>query len=201
LVTIPLVLGIAVLNREIIQLLFERGAFGKEYTQITANVLLIYALALIPVGLTNIFNLVFFSFRKGWLPFKVSIVYGTIYILAALLLIPTLSIIGLGIANLVAVLVNCGIMMYSIHTRYFRMTWNEVYQPAIKILLLGLAMAAVTLILKQGWREGWFPNLPELFRFSANVLFSLLFYLGLGYTLRLREVTYFVGKLRNAMLR
>ncbi|ANV98089.1 murein biosynthesis integral membrane protein MurJ [Helicobacter enhydrae] len=54
-------LGGIMLKDEIIWLLFERGSFGKQDTQIVANVFACYLIGLLPFGLSRIFSLWLYS--------------------------------------------------------------------------------------------------------------------------------------------
>lgn len=198
-VAVPVVLGIVVLHHEIIRLLFERGAFGRRYTELTAGVFLVYALALVPVGLTNVLNLVFFSHRQVWTTLRAAAASSLLGAACALLLMRRWGVVGLGLANLVATGTNLIILSRSPRVRMMRLTWTEMVRPAGRILLLGGMMAVLTWLIKESWNPEIASGAQVIIRLAVNVLISGLFYVGLGYWLKLQEVTFFIAKLRHTL--
>lgn len=60
--------GLAILAHPVVELLFERGAFGASETTATAQVLMFYVLGLVPYGLVKIFAPIFYSLDKARVP-------------------------------------------------------------------------------------------------------------------------------------
>ncbi|QKF82450.1 murein biosynthesis integral membrane protein MurJ [Halarcobacter ebronensis] len=78
-----------VFNKEIIWLLFERGAFTSTDTQNTALVLVMYLLGLVPFGLAKIFSLWLYANEKQFLAAKISMkALGANIVFSLLLIIP-----------------------------------------------------------------------------------------------------------------
>src|SRR5439155_15371027 len=61
LISVPATLVLTLFGREVVHVLFERGAFGHSSTNVTASILQIYALALVPMALIEILLRAFFA--------------------------------------------------------------------------------------------------------------------------------------------
>ncbi|PIF04546.1 MAG: murein biosynthesis integral membrane protein MurJ [Arcobacter sp.] len=92
------IIGI-VLNTFIVELLFQRGAFGESDTQTTAVVLTMYLIGLLPFGLGKIFSLWLYAHEKQALAATITMktLIGNIFL--SLLLIKPYGIYGLALAS------------------------------------------------------------------------------------------------------
>lgn len=63
-VSAPATLMLTVFGRDVVRLLFEHGAFGKNSTSVTTSILRIYALALIPMAFIEILLRAFFALNR-----------------------------------------------------------------------------------------------------------------------------------------
>ncbi len=200
-ITLPIVMGIMVLKKEIIQLLFERGAFGPEFTRTTADIFLYYALNLIPLGLGNIFLILFFTLRKVWLPVSITLLGVAVNVGFALWLMQPFEVMGLALANLIANLVYFALMLYYLHFRIFKITRAAIYFPAIKFILAALGMSVISLLIKWSWQLELLAGLPDFLQLSSNVLLSAGFYFGIGYYFKINEFFYCLSKLKHVISR
>lgn len=92
------IIGI-VFAREIIELLFQRGAFTSTDTLHTASVLSMYLVGLLPFGLAKIFSLWLYSEQKQLLTAKISAKSLGFNIICSLLLIVPFGADGLALAG------------------------------------------------------------------------------------------------------
>ncbi len=86
-------------SKEIIRLLFQRGAFGIHDTIMTANVLIMYILGLIPFGLNKLFSSYLYATHKHLKSAKFSAISLGVNALLSLILIFPLKVSGLALAS------------------------------------------------------------------------------------------------------
>ncbi len=91
--------GGIILSKEIITLLFQRGAFDATDTIKTASVLSMYMIGLLPFGLSKIFSLWLYSLHKQKTAAKISSISLGVNIIFSLLLIFPLKAAGLAAAS------------------------------------------------------------------------------------------------------
>lgn len=93
------VIGGIILSNEVISLLFQRGEFTAKDTQITAFVLSMYLIGLLPYGLSKIFSLWLYSLHKQKKAAKIASYSLIINIVLSLILIYPLKASGLALAS------------------------------------------------------------------------------------------------------
>lgn len=98
---LPVTIGLMVLSEPFVRLLFERGAFDAASTQLTAGVLLFYALALLPFALEVVVIRFFFARQDTLTPVVADVVT---FVLNVALIPPLMAAFGLGGIALAAAL-------------------------------------------------------------------------------------------------
>lgn len=93
------VIGI-IFAKEIIWLLFERGSFSRNDTLITANILAIYLIGLLPFGLSRLFSLWLYSNHQQLKAAKIATYSLVAYLVVAISLFWRFGVYGLAIANM-----------------------------------------------------------------------------------------------------
>ena len=88
--------------KEIIWLLFERGSFGRDDTIITANILAIYLIGLLPFGLSRLFSLWLYSNHQQLKAAKIATYSLVAYSIVAISLFSAMGVYGLAIANMIS---------------------------------------------------------------------------------------------------
>lgn len=92
-------IGGILLKNEIVFLLYQRGSFDSQSTQITANVFALYLLGLLPFGLSKILSLWLYSQKQQGKSAKyslISLISGT---LLSLLLIKPFGVLGIAFSS------------------------------------------------------------------------------------------------------
>ena len=88
-----------IFNDEIISLLFERGAFNSEDTKMTALILAMYLIGLVPFGLAKIFSLWLYSEQKQMITAKIAAKSLIFNIIFSLILIAPFGAAGLAFSS------------------------------------------------------------------------------------------------------
>ncbi|MFV0480912.1 MAG: lipid II flippase MurJ, partial [Campylobacteraceae bacterium] len=98
LLSVSSVFGI-VLSNEAIKLLFERGSFNVNDTVVTAQVLSMYLIGLVPFGLAKLFSLWLFAYQEQKRAAKISAISLLINIIFSFLLFKPYGVVGLALAG------------------------------------------------------------------------------------------------------
>ena len=103
-IVLSILLGVATLigiifSKEIVWLLFERGAFNCSDTAITSKVLIMYLIGLLPFGLSKIFSLWLYSHEKQYIAAKITMKSLLWNIILSLIFIIPYGAVGLALAS------------------------------------------------------------------------------------------------------
>jgi putative peptidoglycan lipid II flippase len=182
LILVPYLVLVVTYNQEIIALVYERGAFTSQSTQMTAQAFLFYSFAVIGYVGQEIFNRVFYALQKFKVPMQVSLVCLVISVIGNLLLYPW-GIIGLSGSTAFAMLIYGIIMAVLAHRELGGLSLGQVVPYALRMLIPVLGMLAVIwgfpyLLPGGGWLIG----------FLVPAALSGVVYLGLAYPLKLLDV-------------
>lgn len=145
---VPAAVGLYLIPEALISLVYERGAFTRETTLVTAQVLAIFALGLPAVVLTKIFQPSYYSRKDTQTPMWFAGVNALTNIVLAITLFPRLGINGLAwafsIASWVYVLLLGGTLYWKNHYR----PGAAALRNTLLILLASLCMGGVIVVLR-----------------------------------------------------
>ena len=125
LILVPYLVLVVTYNKEIIALVYERGAFTSQSTQMTAQAFLFYSFAVVGYVGQEIFNRVFYALKKFKVPMQVSLVCLTINVLGNILMVASWGLIGLSAATALAMLVYAIIMAVLAHRELGGYPWGR----------------------------------------------------------------------------
>lgn len=108
---LPISIGAIVLANPIVKLLFQRGAFDSNATNMTAIALAMYSIGMLGSGLRELLGKVFYSLKDTKTPMINGMISMVINILLNLILIKYLKIAGLAISTSIAFII-CAIMLF-----------------------------------------------------------------------------------------
>jgi len=182
LILVPYLVLVITYNQEIIALVYERGAFTSQSTQMTAQAFLFYSLAVVGYVGQEIFNRVFYALKKFKVPMQVSLVCLAISVIGNLLLYPW-GIIGLSGSTAFAMLIYGIIMAVLAHRELGGLSLGQVVPYGARLLIPVLGMLGVI------WGfEYMLPGSGWLLGFLVPAALSGIVYLVLAYILRLLDV-------------
>jgi len=181
---LPATLGLIVLSKEIVSLLFQRGAFSYIDTLNTARILRIYAVGLPFYGLFNIFSRVHYSRQNPRFPSLIAALMAGINIVLDIVL--GLSYGPVGIAWATAIAGIFGFLSVSLQVLLaVKATKSQLYE-LLKITMASLIMTITLFIERQ--------LLPAMNLSSIiEVLSGVAIYLLLSKLFALREYKYIKG--------
>jgi putative peptidoglycan lipid II flippase len=184
LMMLPISLGLVVLSRPLIKLLFERGAFTAYSTSITSTALLFYAFGLVAYGGVKILVSCFYSLKDTVTPVKISFLCLIANIILNLILMFPLKVAGLALASAISATLNFIILFALIKKKIGKIFDQQARDSFFKISLASTVMALATYL---SWHYYLF-RFSLLFSLGAAVLIATLSYLFSCFLLRVREI-------------
>lgn len=194
LVVLPAAVGYVVLARPLVAALLERGAFGGASSDLTADVLVNFALGLLGFSVYLFALRGFFAFKDTRTPFLLNVAENGVNLLAAFALIGTLGVGGLALAYSLAYAVGAVLALLALRRKIGgldgRRTVASVGRITVAAAGMGGAAWAVTGAL------GEMAGTRALLSTVVSVLVGVVVY-GFGLlVLRVPEATAVVDRIR-----
>jgi putative peptidoglycan lipid II flippase len=156
---LPATLGLMLLRTPIVAMLFERGAFTAESTDLVAWALLWYAVGLPSHAVLEVVVRAFFALKDTLRPVLVSLVAMGLNVVLSLTLTTVFARVGwepvggLALANSMATTVEAALLVYLIRRRLDGLAWQSIERGVLAAVGASAAMVAgliVWLSLSQG---------------------------------------------------
>ena len=172
--TIPAAVALFVIPLPLIALIYERGAFIRETSELTAHVLAAYAIGLPAFVLIKIFQPGFYAREDMKTPMWFSGVNAIINVVLALILFPVYGVIGLAIATSIAGWVNAFLLAITLYiSGQFYLSGKTMRNIAL-IFLASIVMGVILYFTQSRF-------LDILINASLlNRLFAVMLLIGLG---------------------
>lgn len=110
-ITLPIIVVCVVMSEDIIQVFYQRGAFGIEETQFTAPVFAFYIAGIFGFGLRNFLTRAFYSLQKTRIPMLIGMISVSFNIFLDWMWKDSLGAKGLTLATSIASLTGAIIML------------------------------------------------------------------------------------------
>jgi len=187
--TLPAAVGLLVLGRPLVALLFERGAFQASSTQTVAFALAFYALGLLGHAGVEIIARAFYALHDTWTPVWVGGLAMALNILLSLVLMASFAAAelppygGLALANSIATLLEMGGLSILIRRRLGGLGEQSLVRSIARNGLAAVAMAAALLV----WLRVFSPA-PPLVTGGGGVLLGAAVYIAVALALGAQEL-------------
>jgi putative peptidoglycan lipid II flippase len=139
--TLATIVGI-LFSKEIVWLLYERGAFSSIDSHNTAWILSMYLVGLIPFGLSRIFSLWLYSTHRQKEAAKISAIALGVNIVLSLVLVGTFKAAGLALASSLSGF----ILLFLTIRAYGSQAFLDIIKSKKMLYLLGSAIATIIMI-------------------------------------------------------
>jgi putative peptidoglycan lipid II flippase len=197
---LPLGALMMALSTPIVRVVYERYNFDFSASQLTAKVLMAYAVGMFVYLSRDVLVRVFYALGDGDTPFKISIVNIFLNALFDYLLLP-LGVPGLVLATVSVNILSVLALLYCLNRKLNGLPWVEWSLPILGLTigsgLAGLAASGL-LNLSEQWlgTEGWLIHLVQLAIAGAG---GLLIFALFATQLKLPEVNLFVNRIRQKL--
>jgi putative peptidoglycan lipid II flippase len=149
--TLPAAVGLMLFRLPILHVLFERGAFTRPVTILTAEILLAYSLGLVFYVSNRILAPAFYAMHDTWTPVRMGMMSVGVNIVASILLMGPLGAAGLALATALASVSNFVLLFMQLRHRIGRLGMRRLAFPATKIGLACVPMAAWAVVSPVWW--------------------------------------------------
>jgi putative peptidoglycan lipid II flippase len=143
LLVIPATIGAMIFSKEIVALLFGRGAFTAEAIDMTANALFYYSLGMIAFGLRDILSRAFYALQDTKTPMINATIGVAINIILNIVLSRFLGIGGLAFATSIAGVVSAILMFVTLRKKLGPFGLKEIIRSFLKISIASVLMGLI----------------------------------------------------------
>ena len=164
---VPATLGLIVLARPIVELLFEHGRFTTADTEVTAALLRFYAVGLVGYSAARIASPTFYALRQSRTAVAVSLATIAGNVALSVTLVAFMGLRGLALATAIAALGHGGFLVLLLHRRLGGIEAERLAITLTKILTAAALMAVAAWGIDYAM-SGWLPG-PSVFRRGARL--------------------------------
>lgn len=150
---IPSSVGLMVLRKPIVSLLFERNAFGLGATEDTAMALLYYSLGLFAYAGIHITNRAFYSLQDMKTPVKIACLTLLINIVLNLILMRPLRLGGLALATSLSAALNLCLLLRILNKKIGGIEGKAILSSLLRFILTSLFMGFICYLTAEAIRR------------------------------------------------
>ena len=201
---VPAAVGLMVMDDTIVEVLFERGAFGARDTSLVASALFFYAPGVVGYSIVKIASSGFYSLQDTRTPVIVSVVTIVTNLTLSLWLNSQMGFKGLALGTAIAANVNAFLLLFLLARRLNGLDCAHVWRTFGKILVASSVMA-VAVYYVEGWLHQLLPApalAPGMLRILGAIAAGLVVLSGAAHVLRIEEfgqaIRRVLDKLRSA---
>lgn len=147
LLVIPVSIGAIALAKPIVKLLFERGAFSQNATEMTVAALICYAIGIIGFGLRDILGKVFYSLQDTKTPVKNGALCMMLNICLNITFITVFDFghAGLALATSISSILCIILLLINLYKKIGDFGIKNILKTLIKVLVLSMLMSVVVI--------------------------------------------------------
>jgi putative peptidoglycan lipid II flippase len=139
--SVPATLGLMVLARPIVELIFERGEFSAESTSLVASALLFYAPGIVGYSIVKIVSPTFYALQDARTPIIVSLIAIATNLVLNITFSAVMGFKGLALGSAIAANINAGLLLVLLSRRIGGIEARRIGVSLAKILAASLLMA------------------------------------------------------------
>ncbi len=173
LLTFPAMIGLILLAKPLIHVLFEHGHFSSYATMQTAYVLMALAMGLPAYILIKVFSSTFFARENTFIPFVAAAIGIMTNLVLALCLVRSYGHVGIGIATAVSSWINVAFLVYKLQQRK-QFHLNDRIKHFIPRMLIASGLTSITLFALRSLVE------PLLQGTKSDKILALIYLVGGG---------------------
>lgn len=176
-ITFPAMVGLLILNKPIIQVLFQRGVFNAQSTSMSASCLFFFAFGLPVISGVKILAPAFYSLKDTKTPVIVAFFVMISYIVLSLILMVPLRVGGIALALSLASVINFFLLFYLLERKIGPLDKKEIFKSALKSALGGLGMGVAVWFFIRRFDFARLVFLRQVGILAAAILIGMVAYL------------------------
>lgn len=147
---IPATIGMMVLSRPIIELVFERNAFTSDDTAIVASLLTAYSPYIIFQSLSDVVDRGFYAVGDSKTPVIIVVTQQVLNIILNFILIKFFDLVGLAYATVLSTAIGSAFMLYKFRDNFGAFNFRQAAISLGKIILATCIMASLAMLTYSG---------------------------------------------------
>jgi putative peptidoglycan lipid II flippase len=199
---IPSTIGLMVLAKPVVRLLFERGEFtALRSTPMTASALFFYASGLCGYGGVKAVVQAFYSMKDTVTPMKVAVLNVGLNVALDIILVRHLGLAGLALATAISSAVGFAVLCYLLRRRLGDIRAGEIWGAVAK-LVVAAGVMGVMIYTVSAWLDPQAVRIGGKFaQVGISAAAGLAVFVGIGFALRIREVIFVMENLLHIRVR
>ncbi len=189
LLNLPATVGLIVLARPIIAVIFQRGVFTAADTEATAAALQYYSVGLIGYSIVRIVSPTFYALRRSRLPVFASVGSVIVNIALNIWLVGVLGFRGLALGTSLTALLNAGAQLFMLRREIHGIEGRRLVSSFLRIAAASVLMAVITWLVAEmlnRWMLGT-GFTPQVIRLLVSIGAGLLTLAAAAHALRIPE--------------
>ncbi len=166
--SVPASLGLWLVGKPIVSVIFESGSFDAASTDLVSAALTFFAIGLVGYGITEIITRVFYAMRDTRTPVITGILTIILNLILCALFIESLGHRGLALSLSLTTAAEAVIMMFFLRYRSGQVFSRGFFGWLVKVILAGAAMAAAILITR--------PWLDRVMDSDTSLIVQLIYF-------------------------
>ena len=189
-ISLPSTAGLLILGRPIVELLFQRGAFGAVSSVMTTDALVCYTVGLWAFSGMRVLITAFYALQDTKTPVKVAVIALGVNVISSLLLMGPLKHAGLALALSLTSTVQFGLLAFFLRKKGLFIHAAPILKSVSKSLAATLVMGAVVFCCRTQWFYTTSTDAlsERILGLSALVLIGMVVYFFVARALGCREI-------------
>lgn len=195
---LPATIGLIILARPIIAVIFEHGEFAASDTINTAAALQLYAIGLIGYSIVRIISPTFYAVGRSRIPVMVSAGSVLVNIALNVTLVRTLGYRGLALGTSITAIINASVQLFLLRREIHGLEGSRIAASFVKVMAASTVMGAVTWSVHEVM-VGMLPGASlvlQMVRLLVTITLSLATLAAVAQVLRIQEF----GEARDLIL-
>lgn len=192
---IPSAAYLAIMGFDLVELIYQWGAFGELAARNTALALLHYSYGLIGFAAVRVTVPIFYALKDSKLPMYISI--GSVLLNMALYypMVKMLNFAGLAAATSIAGLVNFGLLLYFLPRKDVPVNYAVLFLSFFRMALAAMLAIWLAMMIPVGFAQNLSEVGARVVSLGVRTIAAGLFYFVFCYLLKVREVSLLLDRL------
>jgi putative peptidoglycan lipid II flippase len=191
---IPIAIASFLYSNQIIQIIYELGAFTEASTALTSNAFMALAAGVVFFMIVDYMIYAFYSQKQMKTPMTIAVIAIAVNILLDLLLVGPLGNTGLALATSVSQAVNAVLLLFAFRRRHRVLAGRSLISKLFKILIASIISICGTApiyfgVMAQAEINGW--SVPRMALLGATALVAIAVYALILKKMKVEELRYF----------
>lgn len=193
-VSFPILVAIILLARDGVKLIFERGAFNAEATNMVSQALIFLSIAIIPYVFRDSVTRIFYSFNDSKTPFIVAMSSIALKFILNMFLVKPLGIGGITLSTSLVTLFN-GSMLGILLLRKMDMDYKIYFKNLIKMTLASVLTYGLCVGIYHLWHINTNNTIILAIKTSVMLIACFVIYSVIAHLLRIKYVKELFGRM------